>query len=526
MMDKKQHIIERAFLEVEVASEQEAYQIKNSISSFLQREVFPMLEVLLNTYQIEDYILRFDRLDIGLEVENWEDKEKVKQELIIRLKKQIDATVQRSYLQPNSYSDSHRITGNIQESIHTNNKDKAVESLPQQLLGFNDNNQTIILHFLLKGYLPWYGNNKNIEELIENENWKESLENTGFLAQLIEVLKSGEIVQKRFVMQFSNYNVIALLEKLGAIKNKTLLREFMDEQTYEFNTAFMLWILNVSLYSKNQERISPELIAMFHRDELKEAVSNLKSFQNTVKRLNIALSPLLNIKRFDGDKKTYNEVKKHIKEELIEPERKTSPDKKIERGILENNPTIIPRELPDLGNEKEPLFFDRNTNNLFVQNAGLVLFHPFLKTFFNQFNWLSENGKILQNHKLTAVQAMHYLATGNEDFFEGNMIFEKFLCGLPLNTPIPKNSLLSDNIGVEALNLLNEVIKNWPALKNTSPDGLRNEFIQRNGKLIQKDRGYKLLVERKVQDILLDKLQWNISIVKLPWKDDLLFVEW
>jgi hypothetical protein len=35
-----------------------------------------------------------------------------------------------------------------------------------------------------------------------------------------------------------------------------------------------------------------------------------------------------------------------------------------------------------------------------------------------------------------------------------------------------------------------------------------------------------LIVERKAQDVLLEKLNWNISLVKFPWKKELITVEW
>ncbi|MFW6310568.1 MAG: contractile injection system tape measure protein, partial [Prolixibacteraceae bacterium] len=85
---------------------------------------------------------------------------------------------------------------------------------------------------------------------------------------------------------------------------------------------------------------------------------------------------------------------------------------------------------------------------------------------------------------------------------------------------------LNEQIKNEAESLLEAAIKNWPALKNTSPDGLRQNFLQRDGKLIKKEENYRLLIERKTQDILLDKLNWNISVVKLPWMKNLLHVEW
>ena len=92
--------------------------------------------------------------------------------------------------------------------------------------------------------------------------------------------------------------------------------------------------------------------------------------------------------------------------------------------------------------------------------------------------------------------------------------------------PIQKQSLLTDLIKNEANELLIEVVRHWPALKNTSADGLRQMFIQRDGKLFQEDDKYKLIVERKAQDVLLESLSWNIAVIKLPWISNILFTEW
>ncbi len=174
----------------------------------------------------------------------------------------------------------------------------------------------------------------------------------------------------------------------------------------------------------------------------------------------------------------------------------------------------------------KPRFIENETTEIAIKNAGLILLHPFIKNFFKRLDLLGANGWVKPDKLDIAVQSLHYLATGNENFFEGNIIFEKYLCGVLLKIPIPIESQLTENIKDETKILLKEVIKNWPALKNTSPDGLRQMFINRDGKLIQKENNYKLIIERKAQDVLLDKLNWNISIVKFPWNKELLFVEW
>lgn len=152
--------------------------------------------------------------------------------------------------------------------------------------------------------------------------------------------------------------------------------------------------------------------------------------------------------------------------------------------------------------------------------------HPFLKPFFKASGITGKQENLSSENFDLAVQTLHFLATGNENVFEGNLVFEKFLCGVPLKMPVQQKSLLTDSIKTEANDLLVEVVKYWPALKNTSADGLRQLFIQRDGKLFQDDAKYKLIVERKAQDVLLESLSWNIAVIKLPWISKILFTEW
>ena len=182
--------------------------------------------------------------------------------------------------------------------------------------------------------------------------------------------------------------------------------------------------------------------------------------------------------------------------------------------------------VPFFQETKPESFLGEEDNQIWVQNAGLVLLHPFLIQFFITTGIIGKQGILSHENVDLAVQSLHFLATGNENAFEGNLVFEKFLCGVPLKTSIQKQSLLTDLIKNEAIELLNEVVRHWAALKNTSADGLRQMFIQRDGKLFQEDDKYKLIVERKAQDLLLERLTWNIAVIKLPWISNILFTEW
>ena len=91
---------------------------------------------------------------------------------------------------------------------------------------------------------------------------------------------------------------------------------------------------------------------------------------------------------------------------------------------------------------------------------------------------------------------------------------------------MPSEIILSKQEMDESTALLQSVINYWPSLKNTSIEGLQQTFLQRKGKLITTDTGWQLTVEQKTVDVLLNKLPWGFSTVKLPWMTGFLNVEW
>lgn len=161
----------------------------------------------------------------------------------------------------------------------------------------------------------------------------------------------------------------------------------------------------------------------------------------------------------------------------------------------------------------------------YIQNAGLIILHPFLKTFFEHCDLIHPKTQQLTDPELCA-HLLHYIATGKTNAPEYDMIFEKFLCNIPMNQSINRHIKLSRKHKKQVKNLIESVQQNWKPMKKSSGALLQNEFFQRSGKLVITDHDYTLTVERKTQDILLDKLAWGISLVKLPWKENFMFINW
>ncbi|WP_157493671.1 contractile injection system tape measure protein [Draconibacterium sediminis] len=503
-MNADRHIIDKVFLNIDTINEKDANWLKDHISSFLNDQVFPGLEQLFTDMDTGESISRFERIDLEISLDSRDSPDALRREIENQLRqKVVIAAIDKRY------------PGNAEK-----NRSNGISEYHQvRKISGEQNQQSIFLFFLKNGHLPWFGHKSDIDKLFSEKEWLKSLQSERFSTELKKLLKSDERAFERFVLQLPVRNVLQFINSIETVDLFDIRKRsiFVESLNYALRNQFLSVLLKRVL-QQPEINWKPDLLN-FYAACITENYSK-KSIDEQIHQLkNISLHTSLVLSQQDCDEVLVL-LKKH---EQNQPFKKGVTNQK--RGNIEDSPTIISHR-DSYNEEKEPLFFEKEANEIAVQNAGQVLFHPFLKLFFQQFDWLDENGRIKDDYRIQAVQALHYCATGNEQFFEGDLVLEKFLCGVPLQKTVPATSFLNESIKKEGDNMLRELIKNWPALKNTSSGGLRDMFIKRSGKLIQNDRNFKLIVERKTQDILLEKLQWNISIIKLPWKKELIFVEW
>ena len=168
--------------------------------------------------------------------------------------------------------------------------------------------------------------------------------------------------------------------------------------------------------------------------------------------------------------------------------------------------------------------FQADKEGIYIENAGLVLLHPFLSLYFEALGVITGDEMLRRERALCL---LHYLATGQSKANEYDLALPKILCGLSVYDAITREADISENESIESIALLTSVIIHWSALKNTSPDALRGTFLMRPGKLFLRDDGNWLLhVESNNFDVLIDQLPWGISMIKLPWMKQMLIVEW
>jgi hypothetical protein len=163
----------------------------------------------------------------------------------------------------------------------------------------------------------------------------------------------------------------------------------------------------------------------------------------------------------------------------------------------------------------------------FAAAAGLVLLHPFLAAFFQRAGLTDGRDMFLgKEERRRAPLLAHFLATGRDDAAEPDLLLAKLLTGLPFEEPVPRWLEATEAERELAEGLLAAAIGHWQKLGNTSAAALRETFLERPGRLERQGEGWRLSVEPRTVDVLLDSLPWTISIVKTPWMSEILRVDW
>jgi hypothetical protein len=194
----------------------------------------------------------------------------------------------------------------------------------------------------------------------------------------------------------------------------------------------------------------------------------------------------------------------------------TSNDSPIQQGMPAASPP----------GTRTPVRQVNKAADILVANAGMVLAAPYLPHLFGMLE-LTDAAKF--KNASAAERAAHlsqFAVNARCDMPEFQLTLNKLLCGIALETPIVREiqPLASETQAVEGM--LRAMIQHWSIIGNTSIEGLRESFLQRNGILRWREDGWRLKVETKAIDVLVDRLPWSIAIIKSPWMALPIHVEW
>jgi hypothetical protein len=161
-----------------------------------------------------------------------------------------------------------------------------------------------------------------------------------------------------------------------------------------------------------------------------------------------------------------------------------------------------------------------------VNNAGQVLAAAFMPRLFAMLE-LTQEGKFV--HPGAADRAAHlvqFMVSGETHTPEYELTLNKILCGISTSLPISEGIELSEHEKNIIEQMLTSMIQHWKVLGSTSIAGLRETFFQRQGWLLLEEDCWRLKVQERTFDMLLDRLPWSISLIKHSWMDKPLRVSW
>lgn len=485
------HFIQQHTLAISCTSTEFGKEVQAVVASILEKELYPKLELLLNLYSVKDIIWKIEKLEITLPKltrKNW------KKEIVTHSLDQIE-----TYLKTNF---------DYLEQKESTNEPVAILFSKETIA------ENLFFDFLKKGIILDNGVFKTPDEVSLS-----IMPNALFIAKLKAFFIQNPDSLVRFIVAFPK----TFREKIA---------HQIDDLHEEFKAIVgSLWSSNTLLFSSTALESWVEFMAwQFYFFKVK-ALSNAVLYHTfktiTPQYWNLESNYLLPINELVSTKNSL--AKKHI--------------------LLQNNDFIVfwntIVSAIDSLNTKEKLTHEeiqtanmeqkteqetpnsKTENRIYIENAGLILFHPFLKPLFEQLN-LTKNDlwttKISQ-HK--AILLTQFLIKGETKIGENELVLNKILCGFAIENVVNTQLEITQKEIEKCESLLQAVIEHWKILGDTSIAGLRETFLQREGKILfTENEKLELWVKQNGVDILLAQLPWGIEMIKTPWMKDFLQCYW
>lgn len=566
MINSNKHIINKVFLEINTNSKEKGYYLKDNIDAFLQKEIFSLLENYFNELDSKNpsYSIQLEKLNIDIAINQNLDFEDFKEQILKKITKQVEEVFEKEEKNIEGYKLIKPQEKEIESFFYfletgTNawwtTLDHNFKIVDDTTFGEVLNDETFpfkwanavqkpivrtrfikqfsdsqIVTIIKKGILLKKNSADSSVKIIRIEATKKNIETS--------IAKNQLIPNQRFLTW--EIVVLSLLETSDAIVKQKLSRlicsvfEFHKKNSFLEHKELFLKEIKNQIENQNELELLANLDAIVLVIEKKLDKVILKEKETGIKTVTKPQAAIKTETEIETGKIQENNEQTTPDSEFILLKNKEatvrSNDKNIEslsnnskEKTPDNNEKVIDKKDPSF--EKEKDIIDANINDLYVDNAGLLLIHPFLKSLFDNCKLLNKDNTI--NNPEVAAHLLHYVATGQEQDYENAMAFEKFLCNIPIAKPVERNIVLSEEMKKEGAAMLQAVLSNWDIMKTSSAELLQNEFLQRPGKLsINGDESPVIIIERKTQDVLLDKLSWNLSIIKLAWKKRIIYVNW
>jgi len=473
------HIIQRQILQIDLhGTEADGIALQRRLSSMCQDDLVRTLQSVLDRHAPADGHLTIDHLELDLGSVNMEA---VETEITDALTKALDDALRRQTFDV------------IVDAGHAD-RDRSMIGT-----GFHGRKERLFdafLHVLETGRLPWamlLPDGTTLETLLLEELRSVPDTTSVMLRRAILLAATSPIARRRLIWQFSESFRFMMI---AAVMPSILM---------DVDTALSVW---------KRSGVAERLVTPF-REAIWDTVFGFGGNPPSSGVASTLVTEALTTVR--------STTPPGIAREIVSAARRIWPSipDDVTSDIITSNVAAHDERKNTTASMSESTVM---ANGIFVDNAGIVLLHPFLPTFFRTVG-VADGDTITEPYK--AIVLLNYLATGETLTAEYDATLFKILCGVDIDAPIPSVVVTTVDDLAEADNLLHAVVGHWDALGSTSIDGLRESFLKRSGKLgIDDDGEWRLQIEWKTYDILLDRLPWGIAHVRLPWMQAMCRVEW
>ncbi|MEO6834263.1 MAG: contractile injection system tape measure protein [Chitinophagaceae bacterium] len=494
MISKQAHKIGRQNIQVRYAGLQDSLQLQ-ALMAELSRNEFPkLLERLLDEIDDAKTVTRIPKLELDFEVEeNGLSLEMLKSEIL------------------------KKAEGFLREKLE--NCEKKRNTVEHDFV-------QAWKYFLQKGYLPiWsiYKNQKELQQALEL-----TLGNSKDLPDFSEILEATkeENARARLLKMLSrdSLKILLLVSKIFTKKDWNFWVRLIGILEDNFGKNVLLeetFRVAIIKYSAAQRNVSTEAERALQFGEVlrkeiqKIYLPNSNKFIEKIQddRSRKALLTIFAAETELLEAKNKRRVSSKEKEPLTDAHKvgEKPLDKSTEIDESKQSQSLKDADKIDEG------------SRILIHNSGLVILAPFLPQLFKnlELDLVEPNAEFPK-----AIAIFRYLVFGKEHFDESEAVLEKIFLGLPLSKSIENAKELSTQVREQCETLLQSVIEHWSILKNTSPDGLRQSFLQREGILEIRNERWTLTVQKESIDMLLDRLPWGMNIIKTPWMQTYFTVHW
>lgn len=386
----------------------------------------------------------------------------------------------------------------------------------------------VLMHYLRTGSLPWnIIDSPDMEEMLLNIAHTDT---ASFIKFLTPELSSNIVIER--IATIFKYSTVVLI-----------LRNFLDEGKFlqtEKLTAALTEHLSFSLVRNVKKGLASVYLSLVS--------SSVQQIQNYIDAFIVFLKPVLGslsisaletiqeniqilISSVSDDRLTclFENIQRIVLQRINEENGTVDNDLNSRAGQEAKNGLINPAKLENIPEDEDIGKNDRFEEQQyhFLDNAGLALINwGFIQNSLAQLGWVKDRQIADEQSRNKILIWMDYLVWGQRRIHEYGLTLNKVLLGMQPSDVADIHELLTGQEKRAADELLKAVIEHWSRLKNTSIDGLRASFLQRNGRLSDDDGGWQMHVESKGIDILIESLPWTYSIVKTPWMEKPLFTQW